>query len=60
VRLGATFSDEGGRKGWAEDVWRVEPRKKGGPMRLGIADGGSVGQFEVDIELREGGLARKS
>jgi hypothetical protein len=39
VRLGATFSDEGGRKGWAGEVWRVEPREKGGPMEVGIAYG---------------------
>ena len=60
MRLGATFSDEGGRKGWAVEVWRVEPREKGALCDWVSRMGGCVGQLEVDIELREGGLARKS
>lgn len=40
------------------EVWRVEPRKEVALCDWGSRVGGCVGQFEVDIELREGGLAR--
>jgi hypothetical protein len=51
---------KGEEKGGPMGVARRAARE-GGPMRLGIARGRMRWTvFEVDIELREGGLARKS